>query len=252
MNDNQKELSGRVAIVTGSGRNIGRSIALALAQAGAAVTVNARSNRAEADAVVKEIEAQGGRAFAALGDVGDPAAVDAMVAAAAKQFGRIDYLVNNAAMRREKALEQMSFADWREIMTATLDSAFLCAKACLPHLKKSGAGTIINIGGLSAHTGSKHRAHVIAAKAGIVGLTRGLAQDVADDKITVNCVVPGMIATARAAGAPEPQHHQTRSTLVGRQGAPDEVAAMVRFLCGPQARYITGQTIHVNGGVFMG
>src|SRR6187402_3203053 len=130
MSDNQKELSGRVAIVTGSGRNIGRSIALALAQAGAAVTVNARSNRAEADAVVKEIEAQGGRALAALGDVGDPAAVDAIVAAAAKQFGRIDYLVNNAAMRREKALEQMSFADWREIMTATLDSAFLCTKAC--------------------------------------------------------------------------------------------------------------------------
>jgi len=145
----------------------------------------------------------------------------------------------------------MSFADWREIMTATLDSAFLCTKACLPHLKKSG-GTIINIGGLSAHTGSKHRAHVIAAKAGIVGLTRALAQDLADDKITVNCVAPGMIATERAAGAPQPQHHQTRTTLVGRQGMPEEVAAMVRFLCGPQARYITGQTIHVNGGVFMG
>ena len=252
MNDKDKELSGRVAIVTGSGRNIGRSIALALAQAGAAVTVNVRSNRAEADAVVKEIEAQGGRAFAVLGDVGDPSAVDKIVEAAARQFGRIDCLVNNAAMRKEKSFEQMSFADWREIMTATLDSAFLCAKACLPHLRKSGGGTIVNIGGLSAHTGSKHRAHVIAAKAGVVGLTRALAQDLADDKVTVNCVAPGMIATERAAGAPEPQHHQTRTTLVGRQGLPDEVAAMVRFLCGPQARYITGQTIHVNGGLFMG
>ena len=251
MSDKDQELSGHVAIVTGSGRNIGRSIALELAKAGAAVTVNGRSNRAEADAVVKEIEAQGGRAFAILGDVGDPSAVNDIVSATAQQFGRIDYLVNNAAMRKEKSLEQMSFADWREIMTATLDSAFLCAKACLPHLKKSG-GTIINIGGLSAHTGSKHRAHVIAAKAGIVGLTRALAQDLADDKITVNCVAPGMIATERAAGAPQPQHHQTRTTLVGRQGMPEEVAAMVRFLCGPQARYITGQTIHVNGGVFMG
>jgi len=251
VSDKDQELSGHVAIVTGSGRNIGRSIALELAKAGAAVTVNVRSNRAEADAVVKEIEAQGGRAFAILGDVGDPSAVNDIVNATAQQFGRIDYLVNNAAMRKEKSLEQMSFADWREIMTATLDSAFLCTKACLPHLKKSG-GTIINIGGLSAHTGSKHRAHVIAAKAGIVGLTRALAQDLADDKITVNCVAPGMIATERAAGAPQPQHHQTRTTLVGRQGMPEEVAAMVRFLCGPQARYITGQTIHVNGGVFMG
>ena len=252
MSDQQKELSGRVAIVTGSGRNIGRSIALALAEAGAAVAVNARSNRAEADAVAKEIEAQGGRALVTLGDVSDPSAVEKIVAAAAVQLGRIDYLVNNAALRKEKPIEQMSFADWREVMAMTLDSAFLCTKACLPHLKKSGAGTIVNIGGLSAHTGSKHRAHVIAAKAGIVGLTRALAQDLADDKITVNCVAPGMIATERAAGAPEPQHHQTRSTLVGRQGTPDEVAAMVRFLCGPQARYITGQTIHVNGGTFMG
>ena len=251
MSDKDQELSGHVAIVTGSGRNIGRSIALELAKAGAAVTVNVRSNRAEADAVVKEIESQGGRAFAILGDVGDPSAVNDIVNATAQRFGRIDYLVNNAAMRKEKSLEQMNFADWREIMTATLDSAFLCTKACLPHLKKSG-GTIINIGGLSAHTGSKHRAHVIAAKAGIVGLTRALAQDLADDKITVNCVAPGMIATQRAAGAPQPQHHQTRTTLVGRQGMPEEVAAMVRFLCGPQARYITGQTIHVNGGVFMG
>jgi len=251
VSDKDQELSGHVAIVTGSGRNIGRSIALELAKAGAAVTVNVRSNRAEADAVVKEIESQGGRAFAILGDVGDPSAVNDIVSATAQQFGRIDYLVNNAAMRKEKSLEQMSFADWREIMTATLDSAFLCTKACLPHLKESG-GTIINIGGLSAHTGSKHRAHVIAAKAGIVGLTRALAQDLADDKITVNCVAPGMIATERAAGAPQPQHHQTRTTLVGRQGMPEEVAAMVRFLCGPQARYITGQTIHVNGGVFMG
>jgi 3-oxoacyl-[acyl-carrier protein] reductase len=252
VNDKDKELAGRVAIVTGSGRNIGRSIALELAKAGAAVTINVRSNRAEAEAVVKEIEAQGGRAVAVLGDVGDPSAADKIAEATARQFGRIDYLVNNAAMRKEKSFDQMSLADWREVMTATLDSAFLCAKACLPHLKKSGGGTIVSIGGLSAHTGSKHRAHVIAAKAGIVGLTRALALDLADDKITVNCVAPGMIATERAAGAPQPQHHQTRTTLVGRQGQPEEVAAMVRFLCGPQARYITGQTIHVNGGAFMG
>ena len=215
--------------------------------------VNARSNRAEADAVVRRSRRRAASALARLGDVADPSAVDADGGAAAEQFGRIDYpRQQRGHAQREARSTQMSFADWREILAAILDGAFHCVKACLPHLKKSGAGAIINIGGLSAHTGSKHRAHVITAKAGLVGLTRALAQDLADDRITVNCVAPGMIATARVAGAPEPQHHQTRSTLVGRQGAPDEVAAMVRFLCGPQARYITGQTIHVNGGVFMG
>jgi 3-oxoacyl-[acyl-carrier protein] reductase len=252
MADNQKELAGRVAIVTGAGRNIGRAIALALAAGGAAVVVNARTNRAEADAVVREIETQGGSALAALGDVGDAASVERMAAAAAGKFGRIDILVNNASLRQEKPLDQMTYDDWRAIMAVSLDGAFLCVKACLPHLKKSGAGAIINIGGLSAHTGSKHRAHVVAAKAGIVGLTRALAHDLAADQVTVNCIAPGLIDTARKAGAPAPQHHQTSATLVGRHGMPDEIAAAVRFLCGPSARYVTGQTIHVNGGVYLG
>ena len=249
---NEQELKGRVAIVTGAGRNIGRAIALALASGGAAVAVNARSNRAEADAVAREIETAGGRAFAVLADVGNAAAVENMVAETIERFGRIDFLVNNAALRKEKPIDRMSIADWREIMAVILDGAFHCVKACLPHLKKSGAGTIVNIGGLSAHTGAKDRAHVITAKAGIVGLTRALAHDLAADKVTVNCIAPGLIATARAAGTPEPQHHQTHATLVGRQGGPEEVAAAVRFLCGPGARYITGQLIHVNGGAFLG
>jgi 3-oxoacyl-[acyl-carrier protein] reductase len=248
----EQELEDRVAIVTGSGRNIGRAIALALASGGAAVAVNARSNRAEADAVVREIEAAGGRAFSVLADVSNAAAVEDMVAETIKRFGRIDVLVNNAAVRKEKPIDRMSIADWREIMAVTLDGAFHCVKTCLPHLKKSDAGTIVNIGGLSAHTGAKDRAHVITAKAGILGLTRALAHDLAADKVTVNCIAPGLIATARAAGTPGPQHQQTHATLVGRQGAPEEVAAAVRFLCGPGARYITGQLIHVNGGAFLG
>lgn len=252
MADNQQDLAGRVAIVTGAGRNIGRAIALTLSAGGAAVVVNARSNQAEADAVVREIEAQGGRALTAIGDIGDEAAVGKMAAAAVAKFGRVDILVNNASLRKEKPLDQMSYADWREIMTVTLDGVFLCMKACLPHLKKSGAGAIVNIGGLSAHTGSKHRAHVVTAKAAIVGLTRALAHDLAADQVTVNCIAPGLIDTARKAGAAQPQHHQTHGTLVGRHGLPDEVAAAVRFLCGPSARYITGQTIHVNGGAFLG
>src|SRR6266513_2643907 len=131
-------------------------------------------------------------------------------------------------------------------MALTLDGAFHCVKACLPHLKASGAGAIINVGGLSAHTGSKHRAHVIAAKAGLVGFTRALAHDLAKDSVTVNLVAPGTIDTARDANAAKPAHHLINNTLTGKRGAPDDVAAMVRFLCGPGARYVTGQTIHVN------
>jgi 3-oxoacyl-[acyl-carrier protein] reductase len=247
-----QELTGKVAVVTGAGRNIGRVIALALAAGGAAVVVNTRSNRAEAESVVGEIEKRGGRALAAIADVTDSGAVETMVAAAAKQFGRIDILVNNAAIRKETPLETMTAAEWREILGVILDGAFHCVKSCLPHLKKSGAGAIVNIGGLSGHTGAKHRAHVVTAKAGIVGFTRALAHDLAADHVTVNCVAPGLIDTARKPGAPEPQHHQSQNMLAGRLGAPEDVAAAVRFLAGPGARYITGQTLHVNGGAYLG
>jgi len=247
-----QELAGKVAIVTGAGRNIGRAIALALAESGAAVLVNARSNRAEADAVVREIESSGGKAIAHIGDVADAKAVRAMAEAATKTFGRIDILVNNAALRREKPFAEMDYAAWREILDVTLDGAFHCVKACLPALRQSGAGTIVNIGGLSAHTGAANRAHVVTAKAGIVGFTRALAHDLAADGITVNCVVPGLIGTPRPKDKPEPAHHATHGTISGKKGTPDDVAAMVRFLCSPAARYINGQAIHANGGAYLG
>jgi 3-oxoacyl-[acyl-carrier protein] reductase len=246
------ELTGKVAIVTGAGRNIGRAIALALADGGASVLVNARSNRAEADAVAREIEASGSRALVHIGDVADAKAVQAMVDAALKHFGRVDILVNNAALRREKSFAEMSYAEWREIMDVTLDGTFHCVKACLPALKKSGAATIVNIGGLSAHTGARDRAHVVTAKAGIIGFTRALAHDLADDGITVNCVVPGLIGTPRPKDKPEPAHHLTHQTITGERGRPEDVAATVRFLCGPGARYINGQAIHTNGGAYLG
>lgn len=247
-----KELTGKVAIVTGAGRNIGRAIALALADAGASVVVNARNNRTEAEAVAREIEALGGKALVQTGDVADAAAVQAMADTALNHFGRIDILVNNAALRREKPFAEMSYADWREIMDVTLDGAFHCVKACLPALQKSEAGSVINIGGLSAHTGARNRAHVVTAKAGLIGFTRALAHDLADAGITVNCVVPGLIGTPRPKGQPEPAHHLTRGTITGVRGTPDDVAATVRFLCSPAARYITGQAVHVNGGAYLG
>jgi 3-oxoacyl-[acyl-carrier protein] reductase len=247
-----KELDGKVAIVTGAGRNIGRAIALALADGGASIVVNARSNHAEADRLAGEIESAGGQALVHIGDVADAKAVRTMADAAVKQFGRIDILVNNAALRREQPFAEMSYAEWREILDVTLDGAFHCVKACLPVLKKSGQGTIINIGGLSAHTGAKDRAHVVTAKAGIIGFTRALAHDLAPDGITVNCVVPGLIGTPRPTGKPEPAHHLTHQTITGERGRPEDVAATVRFLCGPGARYINGQAIHANGGAYLG
>ncbi len=247
-----KELEGRVAIVTGAGRNIGRGIALALADGGAAIVVNARSNMQEAQAVAGEIERAGGKALAVTADVADAEAVQTMVDAAAKQFGRIDILVNNAAVRVEQAFEGMTLAQWRAVTSIILDGAFNCVQACLPYLKKSGAGVIINVGGLSAHTGAARRPHVVTAKAGLIGLTRALAHELAPDKIRVNTVTPGLMAAPRPAGQPEPQHHSLVQSLAGRRGEPADIAATVRFLCGPGAGFITGQNMQVNGGTYLG
>ena len=175
-----------------------------------------------------------------------------MVAAAASRFGRIDILVNSAAVRVEQALETMTLADWRAVTGVILDGAFNCVKACLPHLKQSGAGVIVNIGGLSAHTGAARRPHVVAAKAGLVGFTRALAHELAPDKIRVNTVTPGLMGAPRPAGQPVPQHHSLVHALAGRRGEPADIAAAVRFLCGPGASFITGQNIQVNGGTFLG
>ena len=242
-------LQGRVAIVTGSARNIGRAIAHALAEAGAAVVVNAKSSAQEAETVVQEIRNRGGQAVTKLADVGQPEQAASLIDAAVQAFGRLDILVNNAAVRREVDFERLDYEEWRAITATILDGAYLCARAAAPYLSAARGGSIVNIGGLSSFTGASRRAHVIAAKAGLVGLTRALAHDLAPHHITVNCVAPGLIDTERR--GPEPAHHAKHATLLGRRGTPEEIAAVVRFLCGPEARYITGQTLHANGGVFM-
>ncbi len=249
----ERPLPDRVAIVTGSARNIGRAIAVELAGAGAAVMLNARASRAEAEAVADEIRAAGGRAAVTIADITDPDAAAALVTRTVETFGRLDVLVNNASVRRNTAFADLDYREWREVMAITLDAPYLCCHAAFPHLAASGSGAIVNVGGLSAHTGSARRAHVVAGKAGLVGLTRALAHDLAPHGITVNCVVPGLIDTTRhesSAGVGPPAHHATHAPLIGRRGKPEEVAALVRFLCGPEARYITGQSIHANGGVF--
>jgi 3-oxoacyl-[acyl-carrier protein] reductase len=246
------ELRDRVAVVTGAARNIGRAIALDLGRAGASVVVNTRTSEAEAAAVVREIEAAGGAACVHLADIAEPAAAQGLIDTAVRAFGRLDILVNNAAVRRETAFEDLDWQEWRAVLSVILDGAYLCSRAALASLRLSDAGCIVNIGGMSAHRGSSGRAHVIAAKAGLVGLTRALAHDLGPAGITVNCVVPGLIGTERdpAAGG-TPAHHAGRGTVLGRRGHPHEVASLVRYLCGPGARYLTGQTIHANGGAFM-
>ena len=243
-----------VALVTGAGRNIGREIALALAATGHAVAVNVRTSIDEGQAVVDAIERAGGHALLCPADVGDRAAVAAMVERIAGAWGRLDVLVNNAAIRREAALAELTEADWHDTLRVVLDGAFFCSQAALPLLKVSPRGAIVNIGGLTAHTGATHRVHVVTAKAGLVGLTRALAHELAPHGVTVNCVSPGMIATVRqsASASAAPAHHATRTTLLGRRGTAVEVAQAVSYLCGDGARFVTGQVLHVNGGAYLG
>ena len=239
--------SGQTAIVTGGASGLGLAITRRLQAEGAFVIVF-DLDIARSAGLAQEF---GARGRCAAVDVTSEAAVRSAVDAIFSERGRIDILVNNAALRREKAFADMSYADWRELMDVTLDGAFHCVKACLPALRKNG-GAIVNIGGMSAHIGSKHRAHVMTAKAALVGFTRGLAHDLAADRISVNCAVPGAIDTSRAAAAPSPARHLTHGTITGERGTSEDVAALVHFLCTPAAHFITGQAIHANGGAYLG
>lgn len=243
-----------MALVSGAGRNIGRSIALALARQGMAVVVNVRSSIAEGKAIVAELEALQVPALLCVADVTQANAVQQMMREIDARFGRLDILVNNAAIRRESPLGDLSLSEWHATLAVVLDGAFLCAQAALPLLQRGEQAAIINIGGLTAHTGARNRVHVVTAKAGLVGLTRALAHDLAPDAITVNCVSPGMIETQRnSASSPQtPQHHSSHHPLLGMRGSADEVADTVAWLASAQARFITGQVIHVNGGTYLG
>ena len=246
------DLAGKVALVTGGARNIGRAISRALAAGGATVMVNANTSREAGEETVAMIQKAGGRAALCMGDVTDPKAVQHLVDETIRQFGRLDMVVSNAAIRAETPFANIPFDEWKRVISIVLDGAFLVSQAALPHLIKAGGGTLVYIGGLTGHKGALHRSHVVTAKGGLAAMTKAVAHDLAEHKITVNCVVPGPIDTVRGLpGAPERPDHRKTLPLVGRRGEPQEIAAMVRMLCGPEARYITGQSIHINGGVIM-
>jgi 3-oxoacyl-[acyl-carrier protein] reductase len=245
-------LQGRVALVTGAGKNIGRAIALTLARDGAAVLVNGRSDRNAVDSVVREIEAAGGKALAAIGDISDPA-VAPRLAKQAEALGGVDILVSNAGLRRQTSFLDMTFEEWREILSVALDGAFLLGKAFVPQMVAKGkGGAFVALSGISTHVGTPNRCHVSASKAGLEGLMRALAVELAPHRITCNALSPGAIDTSRAATAgPAPPNRINRPIPLKRFGTVDEIAAMVRLLVGPEGTFITGQTIHVNGGEFL-
>ena len=245
-----REFSGKVALVTGAAKNIGRSIALQVAAGGAAVAVNALTSKAEAEAVVKEIRDAGGKAEVFMADISDAAQVKGMVEGVVKQFGRLDILVLNASYRKETPFVDMSFEEWRHVMNITLDGSFHCIKASLPHLIKAGGGNIVMLGGDNALAGGVGKVNSSTAKNGLVGMTRALAKELAEYGIRVNCVSPGSIETSR------PGYRAERKPVgagvpMRRRGDPDELGATVRFVCSAGGGYITGQVIHVNGGALM-
>ena len=244
------KLDGKVALVTGSGRNIGRATVLKLAAEGANVVVNSRSNQAEADAVAQEARGLGVKALSVLADVANKEQVDSMISRAMSEFGKVDILINNAAIRPHKPFTEVTLQDWETVRGVVLDGAFYCTRAVINTMVANHYGRILFFTGEGAFAGGAMRAHVSAAKMGLVGLARSLAAEFAPQNIRVNVVCPGSIDTSRA----NPEWYQGRAPNaagipLGRQGTPEEIAATCLFLVSDDGGFITGQTIHVNGGV---
>jgi 3-oxoacyl-[acyl-carrier protein] reductase len=244
-------LEGRVAIVTGSAQGIGRAIALNLAEGGASIALT-DMQRSKLDEVVKEVEGKGVKAISFCVDVTDLEAVQAMVDQTLETWSKVDILVNNAGITRDSLVMRMKKEDWEAVLRTNLNGAFYCIRGVLPSMVRQRYGRIINIASVVAQTGNVGQANYISSKAGIIGLTKAVAAEVARRNITVNAVAPGFIATSMTENLPpEVKEKMLRLIPMGRMGTDSEIATGVRFLASEEARYITGHVLNINGGMFM-
>jgi 3-oxoacyl-[acyl-carrier protein] reductase len=244
-------LKEKVAIVTGASQGIGRDTALALAEAGAKVAVAARSEE-KLQALVAEIHATGGCAFAVKMDVADPEQVKAGFKQVLEKFGRLDILVNNAAITRDGLSMRMKLDDWEAVLRTNLTGAHLCIQQALPTMMKARVGRIINISSVVASSGNAGQANYVAAKAGLIGLTKAIAIEIASRNITVNAVAPGFVETPMTDVLPDKVKEELKTRIpLGRMGSARDVAAAIVFLASDEARYITGHVLNVNGGMHL-
>jgi 3-oxoacyl-[acyl-carrier protein] reductase len=249
--DRMENLQGKTAFVSGASQGIGRACALALAKMGARIALAAR-NEAKLDAVAAEIEAAGGQAKPFLMDVSDEASIQAAAKAAIAHFGAVEILVNNAGITRDTLLLRMKRADWDAVMTTNLTGAFLLTQALLNPMLRARWGRIINVSSVVGRTGQAGQANYSASKAGLIGFTRSMAREVASRSVTVNAVAPGYIETAMTSVLEDKQREAFLNHIpLGRPGTDEEVAHAVAFLASPQAGYITGHVLDINGGLFM-
>lgn len=244
-------LKDKVAVVTGASQGIGRDTALALAEAGAKVVVAAR-NEEKLAALVNDIAAGGGEAFAVKMDVADAEQVKAGFKQMVEKFGRVDILVNNAAVTRDGLAMRMKKEDWDAVLQTNLTGAHLCIQQVLPVMMKARAGRIINISSVVAQSGNAGQANYVAAKAGLIGLTKAIAIEIASRGITVNAVAPGFIETPMTDVLPDKVKEELKTRIpLGRMGSPKDVAAAIVFLASNEAGYVTGHVLNVNGGMHL-